>query len=61
MLTRLVEYADGTFNGEWSEDNGKTWHKEVHRKMFMKKLAERYIKGAYPKARFIGTVQESSL
>lgn len=59
MQIRLIEKQDGTFNGEWSDDNGKTWNQEIHRKMFLKKLAERHIKGAYPKAKFIGTFKAS--
>lgn len=58
MFVRLLEKEDGTFNIQWSNDDGKTWHDEVHRKMFLKKLAERHAKGTYPKAKYLGTVKE---
>jgi hypothetical protein len=56
MFTRVVENADGTFVGEYSED-GKIWNQIEQRKMFLKKLAESRTKGAYPKAKFLGTVK----
>lgn len=56
MFTRVVEHTDGTFVGEYSED-GKVWNEIQTRKIYLKKLAESRTKGAYPKAKFIGTIK----
>lgn len=60
MHTRLVEYPDGTFNLEWTDNGGKTWNKEVHRKLWVKKLAEAFVKNLYPKAKFLGTSKQQA-
>lgn len=59
MHTRLVEKSDGSFNLEWSEDQGETWNHEIHRKLWVKKLAISFAKSNYPKAKYIGVVKAS--
>lgn len=57
MHTRLIEQVDGSYNIEWSEDKGKVWHPEVHRKIFVQKIAARLAKTLYPKAQYLGTMK----
>ena len=57
MFIRVVERTDGSYIGEKSED-GKTWEVIQSRTIYLKKLAESRTKGAYPKAKFLGTVKE---
>ena len=59
MHTRLVEQSDGKLIVHLSEDNGKSWQPQIHKNLWVKKIAEKFIKSEYPKAKFVGVVKAS--